>query len=167
MPRRFVFRLDPVLEQRKRAEQQHQLRVAELEREKLAIESKLREYQLAIIEGRQALRDELAGIGASSGGGAIGGVGGGRVALETVRAQASSSLHLVAKAQQAALELAGSHQRLTQQRALLIQATAARKAVELLKARRHEEFKLDQRRREHADLDELTVMRHARSETDL
>lgn len=156
MPRRFVFRLDPVLEQRRRTEQEHQLRVAELERERLAIETRLKEYQRAIIVGRQALRDELAGSGV--------GTAGARVALDTVRGQTSNALHLVAKAQQAALELAGAHQRLASQRALLIQATAARKAVELLKARRHEEFKADARRREHADLDELTVMRHAKAE---
>lgn len=162
MPRRFTFRLEPVLEQRRRTEQQHQLRVAELERERLAIESKLREYQESMIAGRQAIREGLAGQQNDVGGTRT--AVGGRVSLDVVRAQAANSLHLLAKAQQAALELAGAHKRLAAERSLLIQAAAARKAVELLKARQLEAFKADARKREHADLDEMTVMRHARVE---
>lgn len=155
MARRFVFKLQPVLEQRKRVEQEHQLRVAELERERLGVEDRLREVQAGIIAGRQTLRDEL------------GGTGGGSVVLDSVRLQASSSLHLLARAQQIALELAGVHKRLGAERERLIRATSDRKAVELLRQKRYDEFVQEQKKKEQTEMDEMTVMRHARRGADV
>ncbi len=48
MARKFRFRLQPVLAQRERLEQEKQVAVAALDRERLAIENKLREYQRSI-----------------------------------------------------------------------------------------------------------------------
>jgi flagellar export protein FliJ len=78
--------------------------------------------------------------------------------------QANASLHLVARAQQAVLELAGLHRRIDAARLELLKATTDRKAVELLKERRRREWVDEQRRREDAELDEINVMRHGRGE---
>lgn len=152
MARRFVFRLQAVLEQREREERDHQLRVAQIEREKLDVESRISGYQRAIIAGREALRAQL------------GGAKGGPVAIDEVRLQTSSALHLVAKAQRAAVELAGVHARLNEARGKLLKAAAARKAVEMLKDKRYQEWLADERKREAGALDEMTVMRHARTQ---
>lgn len=151
MARRFVFRLQPVLEQREREEREQQLRVAAIERERLGVEAHLREVQQAIIAGREALREQL------------GGAKGGAVVLDDVRMQATSSLYQVAKMQRLAMELAGVHARLNEARGRLLKAAAARKAVEMLKEKRLMEFKAEERKREGAAADEMTVMRHGRT----
>lgn len=147
---RFVFRLQTVLEQREREEREHQVRVAQIERDKLEVENRISAYQRAIIAGRDALRVQL------------GGAKGGAVAIDEVRLQTSSSLHLVAKAQRAAVELAGVHARLNEARGKLLKAAAAKKAVEVLKAKQYQMWLADERKREAAALDEMTVMCHSR-----
>ena len=88
------------------------------------------------------------------------------VALHAVKMQANASLHLVARAQQAVLELAGVHKRLDAARIELLSATTARKAVELLRDRRYQQWKHEQARKEAAESDELNVMRHGRHKED-
>lgn len=153
MAKKFTFRLQPVLEQRQRAEEAMQLRVAAIERERVAIEDRLRESQRAIIEAKTELRRELAGSESS-----------GSVAVNLVRFQASSSIHMVAKARMLVVELAAVHRKLDVERAALAKAMAARKAVELLKDKRYDEWKSESAKREVTDLDELAVMRHGRFE---
>lgn len=158
MARRFVFKLQPVLEQRERAEEEQQLRVAAIERERVAIESRVRECQTRIIESREELRRELGGPDSMRNA---------DVRVDEVRFQANASLHLVAKARQAVLELAGVYRRLETARAELGRVTAARKAVQMLKDKQHIEWKQTLARREALELDEMTVMRHAREDSSL
>jgi flagellar export protein FliJ len=84
--------------------------------------------------------------------------------LRGVRFQAGASLRLVTLAQRAVLQLAGVHKRLDAARLLLLQATTRRKGVEILKERRHEEWKYRQRKLEEAATDELSVVRASRGE---
>ena len=65
---------------------------------------------------------------------------------------------LAGTAQRTVLELAGLLRRLESARAELLEAAKRRKAVELLKDRRFEEWRSDQNRRELAAVDELAVM---------
>ncbi len=153
MPKGFVFKLQPVLDQRLREEKRHQRLVAEIERRRLEIEERIRACQRGIAAAKEDLRDRL-GAGRSGQG----------VALLDVRMQASASLHLVGLAQQAVFELAGVHKHVDAARLELLKAATARKAVELLKTRRLEQWKRDLARREAAEADELNVMRHARKE---
>lgn len=146
MPRRFVFRMQALLEQRERDERDRQLRVAEVERERLAAEDRLRGVQREIASARDDLRRSLAG----------------EVALGEVRLQAGATLHLELRARQCALELAGVLKRLELVRAELLRAARARKAVAILREKQFEEWKRDAARREHAELDEMMVMRHGR-----
>ena len=166
MPRRFVFRLQPVLDQRERIEERAQLLVAELERDRIRIEATLRAIQAELLETRAVLRAGLhrsavpgesrAEESPMSGGG-----------ISAVRAAASASLHITVRAQRAAMELAGLLKRLEMARSELLRATADRKAVQLLKDRAIEQFRREQLKRELSELDEIVVMRHGRSEASL
>ena len=154
MPR-FRFQLEPVLEQRRRAEERCQLAVAALERQRLDIERALRGLEQGIRQERAELRRHL---------GAPGAAGDGAVALRDARLQAAAAFHLDTRARQEVLRLAGLHKRLDASRAELLRAATARKAVELLRERRLEAWNREQSRLESARVDELAVMRSARTE---
>jgi flagellar FliJ protein len=136
---RFHFALQPVLNQRERTEQERLVAVAELERQRLDIEEQLRTLQGRIEYERTELRSGLGSL----------------VNVGSIRMQAAASLHAVAEAQKLVFKLAGVHQRTRMARARLAEATAARKALELLKERRYQEW-LDQiNRREDRLLDDV------------
>lgn len=147
---RFIFDLEPVLEQRRREERDRQVALAAIERERLAIESEIRSYEEASRRERLELRERLA-EGSSR-------------AFAGVRIQAAASVHLVRLAQRAAIRLAGVHQRLEKARAELLEAATRRKAVERLREKRLEAWKAEQNRREIAEVDDLCVMRAGMSE---
>lgn len=151
MPRRFSFRLQPVLEQRERAERDQQVMVAAIEARRVELESNLRQAEERLLSARQELRASL------------GQAGPGPVSIDAVRLHMSGGLHQTLRARQLALELSGVLTRLQRERQTLAQIAAARKAVELLKRKRREEHDREIARREAADLDDLTVMRHARA----
>lgn len=165
----FVFELEAVLDQRLMVEQQKRLVVAALERERLSIEGVIRGCQRAITRERDDLRARLrtaqrdgrgetlrSDLGAAA-------AGGDGLDMRSVRLQAAASLQFVAKAQRAVLQLAGVCKRLDAARLELLGAATRRKAVELLRERRREEWRTEQARREDAALDELNVMRASRS----
>ena len=146
MPK-FRFALQAVLDQRERVEQQKQRIVADLEGQRAMVEGKLRGFQRAITE-------EKAEQGAKLRAGDVAGA----------RGQAAAIVKLAAAAQRTVLELAGLLKRLEGARADLLEAAKRRKAVELLRERRHEEWRLDLERREAAEMDELAVMRAGRKD---
>ena len=147
---RFVFKLQPVLDQRAREEQEKMLIVAELERERLALESRIRTCQQMMSDERRTLSEAL-GIGR-------------RVDLRAVKMQAGASLKHNFDAQRAVLDLAGIFKKLESARAELVTASARKKAVEMLRDQQQEEFKREQDLRETRELDEMSVMRHSRRE---
>ena len=153
--RKFVFKLEPVLEMRRRAEEERQRAVALLERERLGIEDRLRAVQRSIEGARAEQRGMLSA--------------GGAVAVHGVRLQAGAAMAAVGRAHQLALELAGVMKRLDAARAELLRAAAARKAVELLRERQQEQWRLEMGRREIADLDDIAAglrLRAAREEAE-
>jgi flagellar export protein FliJ len=145
MPR-FVFQLDPLLRVRRRAEQERQRALAELESRRRALEDLLRRQQGHIAAGKASLRERLLG----------------EVRVHELRGQAASAMKLMAQAQRIVLELAGVHQRIEAARQQLIRAAQSRRAVELLRERRFGEWKRSIEKREAALLDELAVNRAAR-----
>lgn len=151
---RFIFKLQPVLEHRKRLEREKQRAVAVLERDRVEIEGELKEHQGLISEEKQALRDRLLGLQAGTRAGSFG----------LIRVQANASMSLVTQAQRLAIRLAGLHQRLGAARSELLEAMTARKAVEALKDRRHEQWHAEQRKKEAEEQDEIAVMRGNRQE---
>ena len=92
---KFVFRLDPLLKARRRQEETEQRAMAELLRQRMALEDMLRQYQQRITHGKESLRGALAGA----------------LDMRALRLEAGASLHLVRKAQQVVLQLAGLGQR--------------------------------------------------------
>lgn len=146
--RRFRFKLEPVLEQRRRVEEEEQRAVAEVERERLALEERIRAYARAITQEREDLRRQLM----------LGGD------LRAARLQANASLDLTNKANRAVLELAGVHKRLDAARLRLLEAMTRRKAMEVLRDRAEQDWRQELKRREAAELDEMMVMRHGRTE---
>lgn len=141
---RFTFKLQPVLAQREREEKEHMRRVADLEREKLGLENRIRACQSRIVAGRGEIAASLRG---------------GRVDLGHARLQAGATLRDDQEARRAVLELSGVMRKLGECRAALIRAAARRRAIELLRDRELERFRAEENRRESNDLDDLMVMR--------
>ncbi len=145
---RFRFSLQPVLEHRVTIEREKQRAVAALERERLGLEDAIRVCQQAIKAEHSEARGRLIGT----------------LDVRAVRQQGAAALRHAAAARRAVLRLAGVHQRLASARAELLEAARKRKAVELLRERRYEQWKQDQSRREAGALDELVVMGHGRGD---
>jgi len=144
---RFRFNLEQVLEQRRREEREAQTAFARVDRERIGLEDRLRGHQRSIIGFKRDLRAALTG---------------GKIRFSDVRLQAGASLTVTAQAQADVLQLAGIHKRLEAERARLLEATRARKAVERLKERRYEQWKRAIDRKEAAELDDLASGRAAR-----
>lgn len=146
----FKFKLQPVLEMREREEREKKLALAELERERMWIENRIRGYQRNIETEQSSLAQML---------GTQGGVD-----LRGARLQANAAVSNRFSAQRAVLELAGVHHQIERARTELAEASARRKAVELLRDRQQEAFELEQRRRESIEMDDMTVMRYSRGQ---
>jgi len=146
---RFRFKLDPLLRARQHVERQRQRAVAELERQRLALEDELRRRQAFIVAGKQALRDHLVG----------------ELAMPALRAHAGSTVQVMREAERIVLELAGVHKRLEAARARLIEAARDRRALELLREHRFARWKAEIGKAEDEALDELAVHAAARKES--
>ena len=147
MPK-FVFKLQPVLDQRIREERDQMLVVSALEQDRLALESRIRGCQQMMSDERRELTQTL-GVGQ-------------RVDLQAVKMQAGASLRHNFDAQRAVLELAGVFKKLEAERAELVRVSARRKAVEMLRDSQREAFEREIDKKETHDLDEMSVLRHGR-----
>jgi len=147
---RFRFKLQPVLDQREREERDKQLIVAQLERERLALESRIRMCHQMMKDERATLSQALA-VGQ-------------RVDLKAVKMQAGASLKHNFDAQRTVLELAGVFRKIQIAREELVRAAARRKAVELLRDQQRDEFKRALDRKESHEIDEISVMRFGRND---
>ena len=152
---RFQFNLQVVMKQRLAVERQKQLAVALIEQQRLSLEDEIRGYNNSLQREKSDLREALTRERVADYGRGVD--------LRGVRMQASAALHLVGKAQQAVLRLAAVHKRLDAARVELLAATKARKGVETLRDRRYEAWALAEKQAEAGVLDELAVMRTART----
>ncbi len=143
---RFVFRLEPLLTARRHAEQGARRVVAVVERERIGLEDELRRYQQAIVSDKQQLRGSMTGS----------------LDMRSLRLTAGVTLHVIRKAQQVVLKLAGVSQRMESARTALLEAMTRRRAIELLREKRFDQWKVVQSKAETAALDELAVGRAAR-----
>lgn len=157
---RFVFKLQPVLTQRERVERERKIDVARLESERVRLEDKLRQQQGFVSGSKDALREAMGGLGDER---SIS-EGGHRVNPAVLRQQATNALHLNFRAHQIVLGLAGLHQRLGEARERLVEASRDRRALELLREKREDEWRREQERRERIDQDELVTSRAARAD---
>ena len=122
--------------------------VAEIERERVQIEADAMRLALAQRDERDALRRELA-VDAG-------------VDLGRVKFQSNASLHGLRKTHELALRGAAVLKRLDAARRELVEATTRRRAVELLRERRHEAWLATERAKEAREIDELVTARFGR-----
>ncbi|MCZ6836365.1 MAG: flagellar FliJ family protein [Planctomycetota bacterium] len=149
MPR-FVFTLDPLFRARQRVEETLQRQVAHIERERLELERKIRRQQEAISEGKRAMQDQLVGT----------------LCMGDLRDQAGSTLRVMRDTQKVVLELAGIHKRLDATRQGLLEASKERRAIELLRERREEQWRKKLEKAENEAMDELAIFAAARKDSD-
>ncbi|MCA9299477.1 MAG: flagellar export protein FliJ [Phycisphaerales bacterium] len=144
----FRFRFQVVLEQRERQERDRQTVVAGLERERLDAERVLRDIQRRIVEEGERLRASVQGA----------------VRGADVRLQRGAAIGLEVKARDQAIRLAGILKKLKDARAALVEASKARRAMELLRDRQLEAWKAEQARRDRIEMDEIATQRAMRRE---
>ncbi len=142
----FVFRLDPVLHQRRLAEEQAQRELALHLRRRLILQTQVRQMQQGISHAKRDLADTLRG----------------RVDMTRVGQFAHYSGQSAARAQMIVLELSALENRIDKAREKLLTAARARQALELLRERRYAAWRQQRLRRETAELDDIAVQRHAR-----
>lgn len=147
---RFRFRLAAVLRHRLSIERERQRAVAALEQERAVLEQDIRNHQQA------ASDEQTLGCGVLTG----------RVDVVAARRQGGAVARHAAAARQAALKLAGVHKKLDSARAELLAAAKRRKAVELLRDHRYQQWADGERRSEAAAQDEMVVIRHERDRLD-
>ena len=146
---RFAFKLDPVLRHRRMIEEERQRALAQLLRRKLILETQVGDLQRTIVTDKRAIVDALVG----------------KVDVMRIRQHGVHSNHVALRVQQIAIELYKLAQQLDQSRVQLLEATKARKAVELLRQKRYDRWMSEQRRDETRQADELTTQAYARRMT--
>lgn len=145
---KFIFRLASVLKQRLAIERTKQAAVASLESRRVALEQTLRDMQRTIDGARDEWRHMLH-AGAS-----------GSVSAADVRGagmQAAASFSSQTAAHRIVIQLAGVLTHLKKARAELVEAMKARRAIELLREKQFEEWKLEQRRLDTNAMDEIAA----------
>lgn len=148
---RFVFELEAVLRMRVREEELAMLALAERERTRTAQVRAAEEIEARVSLGRIEWRDRLA-------------IATGGVEMTAVRMQAGSTLRDLALLKRAALSLAAAERDVARARGELLIATRRRQAIEELKERRLEAWKVERSRAEQRVVDDLVVSRFGRGD---
>ncbi len=143
---RFEFKMEPLLTHRRRLEDERQRALAVLLREKLILETQLRNQQQSISEDKQRLSGALAG----------------RVDVDSIRRHAAHNHRLAVRAQQIAIRLFELTRQIEAARVALVEATKQRKAIELLRDKRFDRWRKRQQRKATAELDELATQKYGR-----
>ena len=146
----FRFKLQALLDLRIREEETSRKAFSTLMGQKTDIEQRLIGHQRMIQDGKELMRSGMVGT----------------VDTRALRMQSHAALGLMREAQAAAIALAGLGKRIQGARAELDAARSRRRAVELLRERRFEEWKLQEDRREVAALDDLAISSAFRRESD-
>ena len=146
----FRFKLQALLDLRLREETTCRIAYGKLMGQKSDIEQRLIAHQQTIQAGKDSMRDGMIG----------------EVDALALRLQSHAALGLMREAQAAASALAGLAKRSETSRSELDIARSRRRAVEVLRERRYEEWKLQQERREVADQDELATFSAFRRDSD-
>ena len=135
---RFKFKLEALLKHRLRLEEERQRELAQLLRQKLIIETQLRNQQQSISQDKQQMAGSLTG----------------QVDVRRIRQHAAHVGRAAVHAQRIAFRLLELNQLISKARSALNEAVVDRKAIEVLRDRHHEQWKLREKRIEAAQLDE-------------
>lgn len=141
---RFRFKYEAVLRKRRSEEQACQRELAIVEGQRVELETALRGVRDTLLGGREDLRARI---------------GGGLIDSTAIRQQAATAQRQRVNAERLAVELAGVLSRVKTARERLVQASSARRSMELLRERRHEEFVAEINRKEAAELDDVANAR--------
>ncbi len=147
----FTFQLEPLLRHRRRVAEQQQRDLAKLLREKLIIETQLRNQQRSITQDKSQMAGALVG----------------QVDVSRLRQHAAHVHRATVHAQQAAFRMFELGRQIDAARAKLNDAVRDRKAVEVLRERQFKRWQTQQKRREAAELDEAALQRHIRREREV
>lgn len=143
---RFEFKLEPLLRQRKAVEDQCQRDLAKIMRQRMILQNQLRSIQQTITQSKRDLSHGLIG----------------RVDLDQIAQFSRYSGQVTQRAHALVIKLAAVEKMIDKARAQLTQAMRDRQALQLLRDRRYEQWRLRQQRLESAQLDEMAVQRYAR-----
>lgn len=149
MARRFVFELQAVLEQRRRAERNAQALLAQVQRERSEIEAQMGSLREAVEAEREVTRGLMVG----------------RVSVRSLREHVAGELGSDRKARALALKLAGVQKRVDRAQALLREAAVHREAIERLRDRRYKAWLAELEKAERLEQDDLSVMRRGHADT--
>ena len=136
---RFRFALQRVLDRRLDEEEAKRRALATIERKRRELEDSLRARQGEISAGRDAWRAQLVGS----------------IDPASLRHHASASLGLFRKAQRTVLEIASLEKGISKARTEAIEASRARRTLEILRDQRLAAFRAELDRRERVALDEF------------
>jgi len=145
---KFRFRLQPVLRQRELAERDEQLKVAQVEQQRIMLENRLRQCQQRITFEQHTLNTL---------------VNGSSVKPQDARLQSAAILVAKNEAQRLALELAAVYKRLEGARKQLTEAAMHRRSMELLRDNHLTNWRREINAAEDRAMDELAVLRAART----
>ena len=143
---RFQFKLDPVLFKRRAEEDGCQRDLAKSLRQRMVLRDQLRMMQQAIGQSKQQLAGGLQG----------------QVDVSQVLQFAQYSGQVTHRAHAFVVRLSVVEKQIDAGRNRLMEATRARKALEILRDRRYQQWRRQTQRREDAQMDELAVQRHGR-----
>jgi flagellar FliJ protein len=143
---RFSFKLEPVLRHRRMIEDEHQRELAQLLREQMILESRMHVLQGEITRDKSSMGSALVG----------------RVDVSRIRQHGAHQGRVAVHLQEIASRLFMLHRQIDDRRSQLIEATRARKAVEILKDKQYRRWRDEQNRRENRELDELSTQAYTR-----
>lgn len=143
---RFVFRFETLLDQRRRLEDERQRDLAKLLRQRMIFEDELGRIQQTITQSKHEMAGALVG----------------KVDLSAVASFARFSGQAAQRAREIVIRLAALQNQVNAARQKLLEATRARRALELLRDRHLQQWKKHQQRREARQIDELNSQRYAR-----
>lgn len=138
-----------MLEHRRIIEDERQRELAKHLRQRMILMDQLRQMQDTIRSSKHDLAGSLVG----------------KVDLTRVAEFARYSGQTTLRAQQIVQHLANLEQQIVSARSRLLEASRERKALELLRDKRHAEWQAGELRREAVELDDLSLQRHLRRVT--
>jgi len=142
----FIFKLETLLRHRRMIEDERQRELAKCMRHRMILLDQLRQMQTTIQTSRHDLAGSLVG----------------KVDLEQVGRFAHYSLQVRQRAQGIVQQTALIERQINAARERLIEATRARKALELLRDKQERAWRQQQERRDAAAMDEMAVQAYAR-----
>ena len=140
--RRFTFRLQRVLDVRRRLEQTAQQELANLNNEKMRLEEKLRDAESRRLEALRLHRSGMIGS----------------IEIDMLRMHASVARQEASHARTLVLERAALEPRIETARQSLLKASSARKGLEHLHDQAHVQWKRETRRSERRDELEVSMI---------